>query len=119
MDRKCTSYWVLPGITTDLDTITCAVTRDYNLLPQDLSLNTRRREIVEPRQICMFLANTYLRMTSIKTGKVFGMRDHSTVIHSTKVVRDRYKTDKMFRSRLRGIISSIGIDPDRMEIFLT
>ncbi len=54
---------------------------------------TRKQEIVEARQIAMFLSKK-LTKSSLKTiGLQFGGRDHSTVIHAITTVEDRMKTN--------------------------
>lgn len=53
---------------------------------------TRKQEIVEARQIAMFLSKKYTK-SSLKTiGLQFGGRDHSTVIHAISTVEERLST---------------------------
>lgn len=53
---------------------------------------TRKQEVVEARQIAMYLAKNMTK-SSLKTiGLHFGGRDHSTVIHAINSVEDRLKT---------------------------
>ena len=53
---------------------------------------TRKQEIVEARQLAMFLSKRYTK-SSLKTiGLHFGGRDHSTVIHAISAVENRMKT---------------------------
>ena len=55
------------------------------------------REIVQARQITMFLAKAFTK-NSLKTiGEHFGGRDHTTVIHSCQTVKDLMDTDGSFR----------------------
>jgi chromosomal replication initiator protein len=67
-------------------------------LPYDRLLQkTRKREIVQARQITMYLAKIFTK-NSLKTiGEHFGGRDHTTVIHSCQTVKDLMDTDNMFR----------------------
>lgn len=58
---------------------------------------TRKREIVQARQITMYLAKTFTK-NSLKTiGEHFGGRDHTTVIHSCQTVKDLMDTDSSFK----------------------
>ncbi len=58
---------------------------------------TRKREIVQARQISMYFAKD-LTKSSLKTiGMHFGGRDHSTVIHACQTVNDLMETDKKFK----------------------
>jgi len=53
---------------------------------------TRKQEVVEARQLAMFLSKRYTK-SSLKTiGLHFGGRDHSTVIHAISAVENRIKT---------------------------
>lgn len=74
---------------------------DYFDVPYDKLLHkTRKREIVQARQISMFLAKSFTK-NSLKTiGEHFGGRDHTTVIHSCQTVKDLMDTDGVFRDNV-------------------
>lgn len=64
---------------------------------------TRKREIVQARQISMYLAKS-LTKTSLKSiGQFFGGRDHSTVIYACQTVEDLIDTDKKFKNYMQDI----------------
>lgn len=71
---------------------------EYFDLPfEKLLQKTRKREIVQARQITMFLSKTFTK-NSLKTiGDHFGGRDHTTVIHSCQTVKDLMDTDSTFK----------------------
>ncbi len=54
----------------------------YNVLPEDLIRQSRKKEYVKPRQIAMFLIRKELEMSLPSIGEFFGGRDHTTVIHA-------------------------------------
>ena len=59
-----------------------------------------KREIVQARQITMYLAKAFTK-NSLKTiGEHFGGRDHTTVIHSCQTVKDLMDTDSLFRENV-------------------
>ena len=70
-------------------------------VPYDKLLHkTRKREIVQARQITMYLAKAFTK-NSLKTiGEHFGGRDHTTVIHSCQTVKDLMDTDGVFRENV-------------------
>ena len=72
---------------------------DYFTIPvEQVKSKTRKREIVQARQISMYYAKD-LTKSSLKTiGMHFGGRDHSTVIHACQTVNDLMETDKKFKS---------------------
>ncbi|MBI5471827.1 MAG: chromosomal replication initiator protein DnaA, partial [Ignavibacteriae bacterium] len=76
----------------------------YFTIPEDLlRAKTRKQEIVNARQIAMYLAKE-LTNSSLKTiGLHFGGRDHSTVIHAYQCVEDQMKLDSKFRGNVEQI----------------
>jgi chromosomal replication initiator protein len=74
---------------------------EYYSVPFDKLLQkTRKREIVQARQITMYLAKAFTK-NSLKTiGEHFGGRDHTTVIHSCQTVKDLMDTDSLFRENV-------------------
>jgi len=83
---------------------------DYFDIPVDmLRAKTRKQEIVNARQIAMYVAKE-LTNCSLKTiGLHFGGRDHSTVIHAYQTVEDQMKTDTKFRTSIEQIRKKIEI----------
>lgn len=74
-----------------------SVVCEYFSLPEDLlRAKTRKQEIVNARQIAMYLAKE-LTNSSLKTiGLHFGGRDHSTVIHAYQSVEDQMRLDQKY-----------------------
>lgn len=65
--------------------------------------STRKREIVQARQISMYLSKAHTK-SSLKTiGQFFGGRDHSTVIYACQTVEDLIDTDKKFKTYVADI----------------
>lgn len=68
---------------------------------------TRKREIVQARQITMYLAKAFTK-NSLKTiGEHFGGRDHTTVIHSCQTVKDLMDTDSIFRENVMELTQKV------------
>jgi chromosomal replication initiator protein len=80
-----------------IESIAATVAEYFHLKPEILKEKSRKREIVQARQIAMYFAKEMTK-SSLKTiGLYFGGRDHSTVIHAIGTVNDLYDTDKEFR----------------------
>jgi chromosomal replication initiator protein len=80
-----------------IDSIQKMVCEYFDVAYDKLLAKTRKREIVQARQITMFLAKSFTK-NSLKTiGEHFGGRDHTTVIHSCQTVKDLMDTDNTFR----------------------
>ncbi len=74
---------------------------EYFDIPGDLlRAKTRKQEIVNARQIAMYLAKE-LTNSSLKTiGLHFGGRDHSTVIHAYQSVEDQMRLDQKYNTNV-------------------
>ncbi|TAH02223.1 MAG: chromosomal replication initiator protein DnaA [Sphingobacteriales bacterium] len=64
---------------------------------------TRKREIVQARQISMYLAKGHTKTSLKSIGAFFGGRDHSTVIYACQTVEDLIDTDKKFKTYVQDI----------------
>jgi len=54
----------------------------YEIQPSDLTERGRRQEVVEPRQVAMYLMRELLKLSYPHIGEKLGKRDHTTVIHA-------------------------------------
>jgi len=67
----------------------------YNVNKQDLVGKKKNKEIVDPRQIAMYLITEILDAPLVSIGRVFGNRDHTTVMHArdkvARLVQDNIK----------------------------
>ena len=64
---------------------------------------TRKREIVQARQISMYLSKSHTKTSLKSIGAFFGGRDHSTVIYACQTVEDLIDTDKKFKGYVADI----------------
>lgn len=87
----------IPAITPDR--IQVAVARQWNVTVDGLRSKTRTKVLTVPRQAAMLLCRELLGLQLIEIGKLFGGRDHSTVIHSLERASDHYTTDSDFQQR--------------------
>ncbi|MBL7705664.1 MAG: chromosomal replication initiator protein DnaA [Taibaiella sp.] len=62
-----------------------------------LQSKTRTGDVVNARQIAMYLAKKFTKCSLKTIGDHFGKRDHTTVIHSVQKVEDFLKTDEAYR----------------------
>lgn len=71
-----------------------AVAEFYDLKEKDLISSSRRREIVKPRQIAMYLLRKELKSSFPFIGREFGGKDHTTAIHSYEKISENLKNDE-------------------------
>jgi chromosomal replication initiator protein len=89
-----------------VDDILEKVCRHYNVEVQHVSGKSRKRDLVQVRQVSMYLAQKYTKMPASRIGHLIGGRDHSTVIHSCNQIEQRLKIDKAFSAELSSIENS-------------
>lgn len=58
----------------------------FEVSPHDLTNKGRKKEVVEPRQITMFLLRDILKLSYPHIGEKMGKRDHTTVIHACEKI---------------------------------
>ena len=74
------------------------VVSDYFQMDVDtLQSKTRKRHIVQARQLAMFFAKKYTKASLASIGSQIGKRDHATVLHACKTVDNLSSTDKQFK----------------------
>ena len=89
------------GITADdiIDTV-CSY---FDISRQDIVGKRKSKDVAEPRMIAVYLINEILEIPLISIGKIFGGRDHTTIMHSRDKISDQLKTSH----KMQGFISEI------------
>ena len=90
-----------------IENIISKVCEHYNIDESAIHTKTRKREIVQVRQIAMFLAKKHTDNSASKIGQLIGKRDHATVLHACKTVKDLIEVDKAFKTEIEEIEASI------------
>ena len=84
---------------------------DYFKIPiDDIQSNTRKRDIVQARQLAMFFAKKYTKASLSSIGTQIGKRDHATVLHACKTVKNLSETDKIFRGYVEDLNRKINLE---------
>lgn len=79
------------------------VCKYFNLDQSAIQTNSRKREVVQARQITMFLSKKYTDCSFSHIGKIVGKRDHATVLHACKTIKDQIEINRDFRSTVEEI----------------
>ncbi len=72
----------------------------YDLKEKDLLTTSRKKEIVKPRQIAMYLLREDLKNSFPFIGRKLGGKDHTTAIHSYKKILEEIKKDKKLEEEI-------------------
>ncbi|MBC29263.1 MAG: chromosomal replication initiator protein DnaA [Muricauda sp.] len=86
-----------------IDYIQKVVSDYFEMDVATLQSKTRKRHIVQARQLAMFFAKKYTKASLASIGSQIGKRDHATVLHACKTVDNLAETDKQFRKYLEDL----------------
>ena len=90
--------------TITMDTIVDTVCEYFNITREMMLSSSRKRQIVQARQIAMYECRTLIPSCSLSTiGSLLGGKDHATVLHACTTVQDLKSTDKLFRQWVEDI----------------
>jgi chromosomal replication initiator protein len=82
---------IKPKKMVPVESIVKTVTGYYNIEPESIYKKTRKKEIVKPRQLVMYLLREDYSMPYPTIGQKLGGRDHTTVIHSYEKIKRELK----------------------------
>jgi len=73
------------------------VAEHFDIRLADMTSKRRPESIAFPRQVAMYLARQMTESSLNTVGEAFGGRDHGTVLHACRVVKDRMEVDPNVR----------------------
>lgn len=82
---------------TQIEEVVCS---HFNISSADIKGKKRTREVVQARQIAMYLCKLHTSMPLKTIGEIMGGKNHATVLHSVKTVNALLETDKTFKANL-------------------
>ena len=86
-----------------LEAVIDAVCRHFGIRVSEIKSKKRSSSILKPRQAAMYLARKVTQASLPEIGKIFGGKDHTTVMHAVRVVEKMLKKDE----KLKGAIEAI------------
>ncbi len=81
----------------------------FKISPEQMALKTRKRQVVQARQIAMYLAKKYSNASLAAIGQQCGKKDHATVHHACKTIANQLETDKQFKVMFADIEKKIAL----------
>ena len=84
-------------VSINIELIQKRVAEKYDIRLADMTSKRRPENIAFPRQIAMFLARELTENSLNTIGEAFGGRDHGTVLHACRLVKDRMEVDSTVR----------------------
>ena len=90
-----------------IDNIIETVCSHFGLETAAIHTKSRKRDVVQARQIAMYLAKNNTDYSTSKIGTLIGGKDHATVLHACKTVRELKEVDKAFKAELEEIQTAL------------
>ncbi len=75
----------------------------FGITENEITGKKRNKEIVEPRMIAIYLIDDLLGIPLVSIGKIFGARDHTTIMHSRDKISEQIKKD----NKLSAIVNDL------------
>ena len=85
------------------DKIISVVCDYFNISKDDITGKKKNKEIVEPRMIAIYLISELLNLPLVNIGKLFGGRDHTTIMHA----RDKISADIKVNRKTQTLVNEI------------
>ena len=86
-----------------IESIQNTVCKYFELDPKVLQMKCRKREIVQARQISMYLSKKHTDLSYSHIGDMIGKKDHATVLYACKTIGEQIGIDKKLRSSIEEI----------------
>lgn len=91
---------IKPQKTVSVKEVINVISNFYNIEEKVLYEKTRRKEIVKPRQIIMYILREDFNTSYPYIGQKLGGRDHTTVIHACEKIREDMKKDSLLTQEI-------------------
>jgi chromosomal replication initiator protein len=86
-----------------IEKIQDVVSNYFNIDLKEIQSKSRKREIVQARQVTMFLSKKYTDFSYSHIGNLVGRRDHATVLHACRAIQNSIDVDKSVRLAIKDI----------------
>lgn len=92
---------------TTPDRILTVVAERFGVKPEAMCGSRRTRTIAGPRQVAMYLTRQLTDLSLGEIGRLFGGRDHTTVLYACEKVATLIQTETSFADKINGLISTL------------
>ena len=90
-----------------IDYIQKVVSKYFDMDVATLQSKTRKRHVVQARQLAMYFAKRMTKSSLANIGSQIGKRDHATVLHACKTVDNLTETDKQFKKYVEDLTKKL------------
>lgn len=92
-----------PRRSLSIDDVVDKVAKYFGIDPKSIYEKTRRKEVVRPRQLIMYLLREDFEVSYPTIGQKMGGRDHTTVIHSCEKIKGELKSNSNLEEEISQI----------------
>ncbi|PCI27813.1 chromosomal replication initiator protein DnaA [Candidatus Wolfebacteria bacterium] len=96
-----------PKKTASVKEVVKTIAEFFNTEEEMIYKKTRRKEVVKPRQIIMYILREDFHVSYPSIGQKIGGRDHTTVIHSCEKIKNELKVDSILAQEIQQIRSML------------
>ena len=90
-----------------IDNIQRVVAEYYKIKVSDLHSKRRSRSVARPRQVAMYLAKDLTNHSLPEIGDAFGGRDHTTVLHACRKIKELLETDADIKEDVKNLLRTL------------
>jgi len=91
--RALIKHNIKPNKGVSVDEVVRRIANYYEIDEKSIYEKTRKKEVVKPRQIIMYVLREEFNVSYPSIGEKLGGRDHTTVIHSCEKIKEEIKSD--------------------------
>jgi chromosomal replication initiator protein len=98
--RALIKHNVKPTRGVSVDEVVRRIAQYYEVAEKSIYEKTRKKEVVKPRQVIMYVLREEFNVSYPSIGEKLGGRDHTTVIHSCEKIKEEIKTNTALEQEL-------------------
>jgi chromosomal replication initiator protein len=95
--------WNQPLTKISPNSVISAVCEVFGIKSAEIKGDRRQKDLIIPRHLAMYILKTEAQLPLVSIGRIFGGRDHSTVIHAT----DKITAELASNAHLRGALDEV------------
>ncbi|MBX4189568.1 chromosomal replication initiator protein DnaA [Candidatus Parcubacteria bacterium] len=100
---------VVVGNIRDLEGVLQTKKKKNSIQEESIYEKTRRKEIIKPRQVIMYILREDFSISYPSIGDKLGGRDHTTVIHSCEKIKEDLKQDQVLSQEITQIRNLLAV----------
>ncbi|OGG72893.1 hypothetical protein A3A38_01645 [Candidatus Kaiserbacteria bacterium RIFCSPLOWO2_01_FULL_53_17] len=107
--RTLIKHNIRPNKGVSVEEVVRRIAQYYEIAEKSIYEKTRKKEVVKPRQIIMYILREEFNVSYPSIGEKLGGRDHTTVIHSCEKIKEEVKRNNVLEQELEHIRSLVHV----------